>query len=202
MQNNDIDPIEALATKVRFCIDNNQGKDLLNCLQAADNYLSDRKELLYDAYFAAGEFELKELDYDNSIQYFNKARKYNPTIVIVFDKIIESVLAFYSVHKTKFIKGDLSKLLPPIKMLINYYGILPASEHSLKIAEDLISRIEYRKNFVASETEEGQMTFRVNVIVDALEKEVPMEQVKKEVAKLVSDLIKKKIKKNNDNKSK
>jgi hypothetical protein len=194
MQTDNLDPIEAVADRVKYCIENNLGNELLNTLSAAETYLSDRKELLFDAFFNAGEFRLKELDYDNSIQYFNKSRKYNPAIIKVFDKIIESTNALYTANKEKFIKSDLLKLLPPIKMLIDYYGNL-LSDKQLSNAEDFISRLAYRINFIAPEAVEGKMTHRVNVIVNALEKEVPMEQVRKEVAKFIADLLKKEQKK-------
>ena len=84
------------------------------------------------------------------------------------------------------------------KMLIDYYGSIAGSDHSQQIAEDLISRIVYRINFVALDSVEGKMTYRVNEIVNALEKEVPMEQVKKDVGKLIADLLKKELKKKLD----
>lgn len=190
---NEIDPVEALASKVRYCIDHDQGEDLVNCLEAADTYLSDRKELMYNAYFAAGEYKTKENDPFNSMLLFNKARKFNPRTIVVFDKLIDSLLLFYAPNKDHFIKSDLINLIPAIKTLIDYYNTVARSNDSVKRAEDLLISIAYRHEFIAPDAVEGSMTYRVNVIKDALEKDVPMEQVKIEVARFIADLLKKKI---------
>jgi hypothetical protein len=198
LQNNNKDATEALAAKIRYCIDNNLAEDLVTTLPAAEIYLLDRKELLFEAFFAAGEFRAKELDYFNSILYFNKSKKFNATIVVVFDKIIESLQSLYTFNKEEFVKGDLLKLLPPIKVLVDYYGALLNGRTSLEQAGHLMSRIAYRINFVAPDAVEGKMTHRVNVIINALEKDVPMDQVKKEVGKFIADLLqKRKIRGNN-----
>ncbi len=195
-----IDPVEVLADKVRYCIDNNQEKELVDSLKAADFYLSDRKDLMFDAYFFAGESSLKNKDSYNAILYFNKARKFNHTIVSVFDKLIESLISFYTPNKDRFIKTDLTSLIPPIKNIINYYISITPDSPYLNKGLDLLNSIAYRIEFIAPDAVEGQMTHRVNEITNALDKEVPIEQVKKEVGKFIADLLKKR-KKNQDNES-
>lgn len=192
MQYDNLDPVEVIAQQIKSNIDLNNGEGVITALLAAETYLTDRKELMFDAYRVAGEYRLSQSDHANSILYFNKTRKYNPTTVFVFDKIVESALAFYTANKHEFIKSDLLKLIPPIKMLIDYYRTLAGSEQSNLKAEDLLSRIAYRMQYVAPDSIEGKMTHRVSVIVDALEKDVPMEQVRQEVAKFIADLLKKK----------
>ena len=88
-------------------------------------------------------------------------------------------------------------------MLVDYYKNLPpVSTSTVKVAEELLNRLEYRIQFVAPDAVEGKMTFRTQNIINALEKDVPMEQVKTEVGKLIADLIKKKIKKDKEEKAK
>ena len=193
MEPDNRDIIEALAERVKNNIEDKNWDELISALPAAETYLSDRKDLLYNAFCAAGEYRFNTIDYFNSLLYYNKARKYNSTTVFVFDKLVEVSTSFYTANKEKFIKGDLLKLITPIKMLIDFYGNLLASRKSLQIAENLLSSISYRIKYLAPDTIEGHMTHRVNVIVDALEKDVPMEQVRKEVSKFIADLLKKKM---------
>ena len=188
------DIIEVLAERVKNNIAENNWDELISALPAAETYLSDRKDLLFEAFCAAGEYRFSKIDYFNSILYYNKARKYNATTVFVFDKLVEITSAFYTANKEKFIKGDLLKLITPVKMLIDFYGNLTDSGKSLQIAENLLSNIAYRIKYLAPNAIEGHMTHRVNVIVNALEKDVPMEQVKKEISKFIADLLKKKLK--------
>ncbi|MCE1168227.1 MAG: hypothetical protein LWX70_09030 [Sphingobacteriia bacterium] len=191
MQYDNLDPVEALATKVRFCIDNAQGEELLTCLKAADTHLTDRKELMYDTYYAAGEYMTRKDDPYNSILFFNKARKYDSKTIVVFDKLVDAFISFYTPNKEQFIKSDLISLIPPIKGLIYYYNSIAPENEPSKRAEELLTGIAYRTEYLAPEGIESTMTFRVAQLVNALEKEVPMEQVKKEVAKFIADLLKK-----------
>lgn len=191
MDINDIDPVVLLEKQVNNYIKNNFGEKLSTTLLAAETYLSDKKELLFNAFIISGAYKFNEKEYVDSILYYNKARKFNPTTPLPFEKIIEVITEFYFSNKDKFIKIDLIKLLPPIKMLCAYYKNIPDTEPTIKASEILMSSIAYRYKFVATEAVEGKMTYRVNLIVDALEKEVPMEQVKKEVSKFIADLIKK-----------
>jgi hypothetical protein len=184
--------VEALELRIKHDLEIRDSEDLLVTLTAAEHYLSHRKDLLFEAFTVAGEFRFGQTDYYNSILYYNKARKYNPASVIVFDRLIANLSAYYDLNKDKFIKSDLIKLPPSIKMLMDYYGNMSGSDQSVRIAEDLLSRIAYRCNYVAPEAIEGKETYTVSLIVDAIQKDVPMEQVRKEVSKFIADLIKKK----------
>jgi hypothetical protein len=191
MQPGDWDYKEVLAQRVRNNISDGNGEELIAALSAAEAYLSDQKELVFDAFMAAGDFQINQLDYYNSILYYNKARKYRSFAVLPFDNIIRSATGLYTTNKEEFIKVDLLRLIPAFQMLCDYYSALPNSGDATQKAEDLLSRMAYRATYVAKDSVEGKMTYRSCVISDALEKDVPMEQVKKEVGKLIADLIKK-----------
>lgn len=192
MQIDEIDPVQALAQKIRRHIDRAENDDLVTTLQAAEKYLSDQKGLMFDAFFTAGNYRLKEQDTFSSILYFNKARKYNPATITVFDKIVESLVSFYTQNKDKAIKTDLLELIPPIRGINDYYQTIAPENESSQKAENLLRSIAYRLEFVAPDGIESPITYRVNQIRAALEKDVPMEQVKLEVAKYIAELLKKK----------
>lgn len=202
MQYDNLDPVEAVALSISNSIKKQNWEDLILALSAGETYLSDRKELMYEAFRNAGEYRFTESDYIGSILYFNKARKYNPTAVYIFDKIIESIGTIIKKEKDQFIKSDLEKLIPTIQMLLDYYDkSLPGAEKTRSTAKDLISKLNYRISYIAPDEIEGTMTHRINIIVNAIEKDVPMEQVVKEVSQFVADVIKKRKKLKEDNKN-
>lgn len=194
------DIIDALEKRVRSNIEDHNWESLLEALLAAETYLSNKPQLLFEAFYSAGNYRLNKSLYFEAVEYYNKARKYNPTIVVVFDKIIESVDTFYRCHKDKLIKKDVERLLPTLKMLDNYYHGIPGSEPTSKITGELISSIAYRAHFVAPDTVEGPFTFRIDIMCAMLEKDVPMEQVKKEVGKFLVEILKKRLKANTNDK--
>jgi hypothetical protein len=191
----ELEPVELLAQKIERAIQNENWEELLTTTSAAETYLSDRVDLMFHMYSHCGEYRQSQFNYDSAIPFFSRSRKYNPTSVDVFNKLIECFSSFFSSNKDLFIKADLEILVPTIKMLVDYYKNLPpVSASTVRTAEELVNRLEYRIQFVAQDTVEGKMTFRTQKIVNALEQDVPMEQVKTEVGKLIADLIKKKIK--------
>lgn len=200
MQFDNLDPIEVVALSIKNSIQKQKWEDLIPALSAGETYLSDRKELMYEAFRHAGEYRFNESDYIGSILYFNKARKYNPTTIYIFDKIIESIGTIIKKEKERFIKSDLEKLISAIQMLVDYYdNSFPGAEKTRKTATDMISKLNYRILYIAPNEIEGKMTHRINIIVNAIEKDVPMEQVVIEISKFVADILKREKKKETDN---
>lgn len=193
MAPNDWDYKKTLTERVKRNIAEKDGEQLLVALDAAEAHLSENRELLFEALYFASDYQLSKGEPFESIRLLNKSRKYNPSIVQVFDKIIDTFTRIYDSNKEKFTKGDLKTIMPAIQMLIDYYAKFDLSEKSRKAGDDLLGRMVYRYKYVAEEQVEGKLTFQINNLAATIEKDVPIEQVKEEVAKIIANLLRRRI---------
>lgn len=183
-----------LTARVNLNIQNEEWDKLLEALPVAKEQ-GVEAALIEKGWRLGGDYLFGKEEWVGAILAYNKVRKHNPTIVYVFDQIIESVSAFYTQNKPEFSKNDLHKLVMPLQALIDFYRINFDNPIGLKAGEELILKVNYRIEFVAKEAAETKVSYRVNQIVDALDKDVPMKQVHADVAKILLPLIREKLRK-------
>ena len=196
-------PKEWLAARISNNIENQEWDKLIVALPTAEEQ-GVSIDLLEKGWTLSGDYLFQKSEWSGAVLAYNKAKKLNPRMVYVYDKIIESIDRFYINNKELFGKDDLLKLVPTIQSLIDFYYTHFGRTDSVQKGNELIQKINYRIEFVAKDAVETAVSFRVGQIVDALDKDVPMQQVHQDIAKILLPLIRKKLKqserKNDDKK--
>jgi hypothetical protein len=180
---------QILKARITKNIKDKEYKKLLDALPVGEQY-GISKELMYKGWKLAAQY-LEEKNYlTDAILCYNKARKINPSILFVFDKFVALLTQFFSKYKTEFSVEDLRKLKESISLLENFHSVnFPKQKKALEKIPALNIRIEYQIKHYPIIAEETKATFQVQKIYNAITDDMTMHEANQELAKTLTDII-------------
>lgn len=168
----------------------NEEWDKLNAALPIGEEFGVSKELLYKGWRKIGaDFEERN-NLTEAILSYNKARKIKPSIIFVFDKIVSLVEKFFVRYRLEYSTADLNKLQDAILLLQNFHSVrFPNQKAVIEKSSDLLKRINYQIEYYPKEAIETKATNQVDKIYNAITDDMTMPEVNQEVARILSNII-------------
>lgn len=184
-----IEKKKILTLRVKNNIENEEWEKLIAALSVAEEY-GISKELLYRGWKEAGSYLEGKDNLTEAILCYNKARKIKPSIIFVFDKIVSLAEKFFVRYRLEYSTADLNKLRDAILLLQNFHSVrFPNQKAVLVKSSDLIQRINYQIEYYPKEAIETKATHQIDKIYDAITDDMTMPEVHQEVARILTNII-------------
>ena len=161
------------------------------------------KQLQFRGWFLVGNYYEEQENLIEAIKAYNKARVIKPSVVTVFDKLVEVIEKFFTNNRVEFSKSDLLKIMETLTILINFHAIkFPGHTIPIEKGNKLLNRINYTYKFNAADLIETKVTFQVHEINNSITSDMSIEEVKTEAARVLTTIIREEISKRSSKKGK
>lgn len=154
----------------------------------ADKY-GVNKSLRYKTWITVGEHWFSEQQYVESTIAFNAARRIFPLRMKIVQQLFSSLSQYVQLYRNDFTKDDLIKLNHELKRILYFYKINkqwinPSIVNMRFLSNDIDELIEFAPIQI-----EGPATHRTDKIVDSLQNNVSMDEVKAEFARIITPYL-------------